>query len=93
MKLFEDDAYNAVFPANRIARVAINTKKGERFESGSTEARGDPEAHLSDTEIRDKFHQFTTPLTGKSRAWEIETAVDELGSGNKMGAFLDLICS
>ncbi|MDH5355919.1 MAG: MmgE/PrpD family protein [Gammaproteobacteria bacterium] len=93
MKLIEDEVYNGVFPANRIARVAINTKKGERFESNSTEARGDPEDHLSDTEIRDKFQHFTAPLTGESRARDIEKAVDELGYGNQMEAFLDLICA
>ncbi len=93
MKLFEDDAYNEVFPAKRIARVAINTKNGERFESASTEARGDPEAHLSEAEIREKFHQFATPLTGESRARDIETAIDELGNGNQLDRFIGLISS
>jgi 2-methylcitrate dehydratase PrpD len=75
MILREDDAYNAVFPARRIARVIVNTKRGECYESAPTEARGDPEAHLSDIEIREKFHRFADPVIGVSRAKNIEVTI------------------
>ncbi|MFT5658815.1 MAG: 2-methylcitrate dehydratase PrpD [Gammaproteobacteria bacterium] len=91
MMLLEDDAYNAVFPERRIARVVINTKSGSRFESAATEARGDPEAHLSDAEIRQKFHRFSHPVIGSSKAGEIETAIDNLGGGNQLDHLIKLI--
>ena len=89
--LSEDDDYNAVFPGRRIARVVINTKNGERFKSEPSEARGDPEAHLSDVEIREKFHRFADPVIGVSRAKKIEAVVDELGNGGQLDQLLDLI--
>lgn len=91
MILQEDDDYNAVFPGRRIARVVINTKDGERYESAPTEARGDPEAHLSDDEIREKFHRFADQVIGVSRSKKIEAAIDELGSGSQLDRLLDLI--
>ena len=91
MKLSEDDEYNAVFPARRIARVVINTKNGDRFESAATEARGDPEAHLSDDEIREKFQYFTEPKIGSSRSIEIVKSIDHLGEGDQLEKLLKLI--
>jgi 2-methylcitrate dehydratase PrpD len=95
MILREDDAYNAVFPARRIARVIVNTKRGECYESAPTEARGDPEAHLSDIEIREKFHRFADPVIGVSRAKNIEAVIDDLGidssNDNQLDQLLDLI--
>jgi 2-methylcitrate dehydratase PrpD len=95
MILREDDAYNAVFPARRIARVIVNTKRGECYESAPTEARGDPEAHLSDVEIREKFHRFADPVIGVSRAKNIEAVIDDLGidssNDNQLDQLLDLI--
>lgn len=91
MILREDDKYNAVFPERRIARVVVNCKNGECFESAPTEARGDPEAHLSDEEIRDKFHLFAEPRLGQSRSIDIVNSIDNLGQGNRLNNFLMLI--
>ena len=91
MLLHEDEAYNREFPARRIARVKIHTKSGEVFESASTEARGDPESHLADSEIRDKFHSFAAPMIGAARAKKIETAIDNLGSGDSLEPFFELL--
>lgn len=91
MILQEDDEYNAVFPDRRIARVVINTRGGDRFESAPTEARGDPEAHLSDAEIRSKFHLFSEPRVGTTRSKNIVNVIDELGQGNQLMRFQALI--
>lgn len=91
MVLLEDDTYNQAFPASRIARVAIYTSTGEVFESAPTEARGDPEAHLDDAEIRQKFHRFVDPGIGVIRANAIESAVDGLGTGDALAELFDLI--
>lgn len=89
--LSEDDDYNAAFPGRRIARVVINTKNGERFKSEPTEARGDPEAHLSDVEIREKYHRFAGPVIGESKAKNIEAMIDDIGNGNQLDQLLNLI--
>jgi hypothetical protein len=43
-----------------MARVVVHTRRGKRYESAPTEARGDPETHLSDDEIRKNFIALLT---------------------------------
>ena len=76
----EDDAHNALFPGNRVARVVLQLVDGRRLVSKDTEPRGDPEAHLTDVEIRGKFHSFADPVLGATRANAIELAIDEIGA-------------
>jgi 2-methylcitrate dehydratase PrpD len=74
-----------------MARIVVHTRRGKRYESAPTEAKGDPEAHLSDDEIREKFHRFADPVIGVSRSKNIEAVIDDLGNGNQLNQLLDLI--
>ncbi len=76
--IVEDDAHNDAFPGNRFARAVITMDDGRELRSDDHEPRGDPEAHLSDDEIRAKFHRFAGPVVGAERSAEIELAVDSL---------------
>lgn len=76
--IVEDAAHNEAFPGNRYGRATITLTDGRTLQSDDHEPRGDPEAHLSDTEIREKFHRFADPVLGSTRASAIEDAIDEL---------------
>lgn len=78
IEIVEDDAHNAAFPGNRFARATVTLSDGQVLVSQDCEPRGDPEAHLTDDEIRAKFHQFAEPALGPDRAQTIEAAVDAL---------------
>ena len=80
MVFTESDEYNDAFPGRRFAHVDLLLKDGTQLTSERTEARGDPEAHLSDDEVRDKFRRLTIPHTNEATAAEIERAVDALGN-------------
>ncbi len=82
IQLIECDEYNAEFPAKRIAHVIVQTTDGQRYESAATEARGDPEAPLSDQEIAYKFKHYTQPVLGAVRSTQVEAAVSKLGEGS-----------
>lgn len=56
--LFEDDAFNAVFPEQRQARLTVILTSGEQVTSLSEFTKGDPEAPLSYQEIEQKFDNF-----------------------------------
>jgi len=58
IRITEDDAHNAAFPAQRFARVALTLTDGRRLESADTEAAGDPHTPLSDDEIMTKFRTY-----------------------------------
>ena len=91
MKVDERDEFNQAFPQKRFAELCIVTKQGDRFKSGPTEARGDPEAPLSDAEIERKFHQLCANSIGANAAKEIKSAVYTLGSGKSIQTLLKLI--
>jgi 2-methylcitrate dehydratase PrpD len=68
-RVIEDTAFSARFPAERLARVAITLRDGERLTSRPTGARGDPEAPLADDEVSAKFRRLADALpTGRSAA-------------------------
>ncbi len=93
VRLTEDDAHNAAFPATRLARVAVNMFDGRSFTSEDTEPRGDPEAHLDDKEIRQKFHVFADPVLGATRATAIESEIDGLVQADSLATLLDLLAA
>ncbi len=91
MTISESDAYNAAFPANRISNVTLTLTDGTKLNSGPTEANGDPEDPVTDTHLREKFHAYATPVLGPARARDIETAVDQIGSGTGLDPLMKLI--
>lgn len=84
--------FTARFPNERLAEVSVELHDGRRFESGPTKARGDPDLPLGADAIRDKYHRFAENTCGARRARELESRVDELGSGGEpIAPFLDLV--
>jgi 2-methylcitrate dehydratase PrpD len=74
-ELVESEAYNARFPAERWAHVAVVLEDGTVLNSEPHQARGDPEAPLSDGEVEAKFEALAGPVLGPRRASAIETLV------------------
>ncbi len=91
MTVMEDDGHNSAFPANRYARVRVHTVDGRLLESADHEPRGDPEAPLTDAEVRAKFHQMAVPSIGVDRAKALEQAVDDLAQGGSLGPLAALL--
>jgi len=89
----EEQSFNHAFPARRLARVSLLTKDGQRHQSDITEARGDPETPLLDSEIVQKFHRLADPVLGENRTTKIEQQVHNLGSGTGMNALIDNMTS
>jgi 2-methylcitrate dehydratase PrpD len=88
----EDHAeYTARFPNERFAEVCIELSDGRRFDSGPTQALGDPDLPLTSDAIRAKFHGFADSAPGATAAREIESAVDALdASQGSVERLLDL---
>ncbi|MGH8709376.1 MAG: MmgE/PrpD family protein, partial [Burkholderiales bacterium] len=74
-----DPELDAAFPAQRAARVAIETRDGRRHELLQPTRKGDPEAPLSDGELEAKFLELAAPVLGEApsrallaRLWRLE---------------------
>lgn len=59
-----DPGLDRAFPAQRAARVAIETADGRRAEHLQPTRVGDPEQPLSDAQLEDKFLELVSPVLG-----------------------------
>ncbi|MBV8428363.1 MAG: MmgE/PrpD family protein [Hyphomicrobiales bacterium] len=74
----EEDAYNREFPKSRLGDVELVLRDGSRLRSGTLDARGGPEAPMTESEIITKYREYATPALGRRRAHALETSVLEL---------------
>jgi 2-methylcitrate dehydratase PrpD len=91
IRMEEHDAFTARFPGERFAEVSVQLLDGRRFDSGPTQARGDPDLPLGAAEIRQKFRRFADAAVTAQHARELEGRVDGLHLLNApVAPFLDL---
>jgi 2-methylcitrate dehydratase PrpD len=91
MKLTEDPALTAEFPARRIARVKLTTKDGRVLASEPTEALGDPERPLGRERIVAKYRETTEPVLGAVRTERILAETMQMdGAKADARSFVDL---
>ncbi len=93
IELFEDHQFSARFPARRCARVIIETKNGQRYDSGEVEARWDADDPPSDQELMDKFHQLVQEVLSDDRAVGLRKMIWQCPDLPDASYLLDLILS
>ncbi|MCP4425836.1 MAG: MmgE/PrpD family protein, partial [Chloroflexi bacterium] len=71
IELVEDDAYNARFPAERFARVEVETTAGAIYKSDPVEPGWGPEAPPSDEELRAKFRWLAGEMLPEAHVFEL----------------------
>lgn len=75
VELIEDAGFNRRFPAQRYARVEIETKDGSAFDSGDVEPNWEADNPPSDPELREKFRRLSAERLPGERAAELEQIV------------------
>ena len=93
VELIEDGLFNQRFPAQRLARVEIETTDGRLLASGEYEANWEANNPPSDWELREKFRRLAREQLPADRAEKLEQAVwhcEELPELSKLLALLTL---
>ncbi len=79
IEVWIDPELDAAFPAQRAARVSIETKDGRKDEYLQPARKGDPELPLTDRDLEDKFLELASPVVGVATAralvaklWKLE---------------------
>jgi 2-methylcitrate dehydratase PrpD len=89
IELAVDPALDAAFPAQRAARIAIETRDLRRETHLQPTRVGDPDAPLSDAQLEAKFRELATPVLGAVRTqalleqlWQLDAlaSLDALGA-------------
>jgi 2-methylcitrate dehydratase PrpD len=91
MVVTEEEAYNAAFPARRLAHAVLVLQDGTRLQSPPTEARGDPDAMVPRAEMRAKFHACADPALGARRAAALRAEAEALATGLSAARLIDLV--
>ncbi|MDD9207418.1 MmgE/PrpD family protein, partial [Georgenia sp. 10Sc9-8] len=83
VSLSVDPELDAAFPARRGARVRLHLADGRVVERTARTRRGDPEAPVSDEELRKKFEAHVAPVLGEAgcaeladRLWVLDRSSD-----------------
>ncbi|MDH5577182.1 MAG: MmgE/PrpD family protein [Betaproteobacteria bacterium] len=83
-----DPQLDAAFPAQRAARVEIETRDGRRHALLQPARKGDPELPLDDRELEAKYLELAAPVIGDAparalleRLWRLEREADIMLSG------------
>jgi 2-methylcitrate dehydratase PrpD len=82
-----DPALDAAFPAQRAARVSIETRDGRSATFLQPTRIGDPDAPLSDAQLDAKFRELATPALGAARA---EALLERLWRLDALASVADL---
>jgi 2-methylcitrate dehydratase PrpD len=85
----EDQAYSREFPKRRLGEVVLLLKGGRKLRSGTLDARGGPEAPLTESEIITKYREYAMPALGPRKARALEEAV--LGLCGHRGDFSSVL--
>jgi 2-methylcitrate dehydratase PrpD len=75
VKLIEFENYNARFPAQRYARVEIETRDGEIFDSGEVQANWEATSPPTDRALLEKFRWLAGEQLPEERAADLEQMV------------------
>lgn len=75
VKLVEFEDYSARFPAQRLARIEIETRDGETFDSGEVEANWEATSPPTDEALREKFRWLAGEQLPEERAAELERMI------------------
>ena len=75
VELIENDGFNLQFPGKRFARVEIQTKNDQRFDSGDVEPNWEASHPPSDPALREKFRRLAREPLPAERAAELEDII------------------
>ena len=75
VELVEDNRFSSRFPAQRFARVIIETQDHKQYDSGEVEGRWDSVDPPSDRELTEKFRRLVQGVLPADRAEELESLI------------------
>lgn len=91
VRLIEDPALSARFPAERYARARIRLGDGRMLESATLSAHGDCDTPLSDEQITAKFMEAAQPTLGRADAISLVEAAEGLDSPAAFERLIELV--
>jgi 2-methylcitrate dehydratase PrpD len=93
VRVREEEAFTAMTPARRPARVSIRFKDGRQKEETVTSSKGDPDQPMTEWELMDKFLRLVSPGIGSDRAEQAWHRFGQLSAEPSMEEPVSLLAS
>ena len=87
----KEEMFNARFPAERVARVQLQTATGDWLDSGEVQADWDVANPPTDAELREKFRWLATDSLAKERATALEGIIWHCANLSNVSSLLALL--
>ena len=91
VELIEDDAINARFPAERLSRVVMETRNGDRYNSGIVRPLWDLSTPPTDSELIGKFRELSHPHLTETDAANLEKTLWHIEEMPHVSALDDML--
>ena len=91
IELVEDNRLSSRFPAQRFARVIVETQDAKRYDSGEVEARWDSDDPPSDLELREKFRRIVQEVLPEDRSEKLQKLIWQCSDLPDTASLLDAI--
>ena len=92
IEMIEDEAFNARFPARRLARVVVETHDGAVYDSGELCPKWGPDVPPpTDEELSHKFRELADGILPEARARELEHAIWNIAEMDDVSKLLDML--
>ena len=91
VELVEEEKFNARFPAERIARVQLQTAAGDWFDSGEVQAGWDVASPPTDAELREKFRWLAAESLAEERITALEGIIWHCANLENVSSLLALL--
>lgn len=86
-----DEALEARFPAEALARVTLTLRDGRTLESDIHNTSGDPQNPLSDVSLNQKFDRLTSPYLEKNHKNQLREQCWHIPQLDHIQHFIDLL--
>jgi len=91
VELIEEDYFNARFPGDRLARVVIETRDGQCYDSGVVRPLWALEAPATDDDLLTKFRALAYRYLSAQRAEELEAMLWQVEDLPKVSELVELL--
>lgn len=91
VELIEDDAINARFPAERLSRVVMETRNGDRYNTGIVRPLWDLSTPPTDSELIGKFRELSHPHLTETDAANLEKTLWHIEEMPHVSALDDML--
>jgi len=91
VEIVPDAEVSALFPGTRAAKIEVETKEGNKFQTFIRSTKGNPENPNTEEELKEKFMKLVMEVIGTRRAEDLYSCLDKVEDLKNVDELIDKI--